>query len=95
VKIFCRQTGDGRKFTLAKQNENSKPEHFKALAKIDHLSAIADHVKTSGHSIKWDHFGILASGKTDFHCEIKETLFIKELKPSLNANVSSEKLLLY
>ena len=72
-----------------------KTEHFKALAKSNHSSAIADHVKTTGHDIKWDHFDILASGKTDFHCKIKETLFIQELKPSLNANISSEKLLLY
>ena len=72
-----------------------KTEHFKALAKSDHSSAIADHVKTTGHDIKWDHFDILASGKTYFHCKIKETLFIQELKPSLNVNVSSEKLMLY
>ena len=44
---------------------------------------------TTGHNIKWDHFDILASGKTDLHCKIKETLFIQELKPSLNANVGS------
>ena len=31
----------------------------------------------------------------DFHCKIKETLFIQELKPSLNVNISSEKLLLF
>ena len=72
-----------------------KTEHFKALAKSDHSSAIADHVKTTGHDIKWDHFDILASGKTDVHCKIKETLFIQELKPSLNVNISSEKLLLF
>ena len=64
-------------------------------AKSDHSSAIADHVKTTGHDIKWDHFDILASGKTDFHCKIKETLFIQGLRPSLNVNVSSEKLLLF
>ena len=74
--------------------ERRKTEHFKALAKSDHSSAIADHVKTTGHDIKWDHFDILASGKTDVHCKIKETLFIQELKPSLNVNISSEKLLL-
>ena len=45
--------------------------------------------------IKWDHFDILATGKTDFHCKIKETLLIQELQPSLNVNVSSEKLLLF
>ena len=72
-----------------------KTEHFKALAKSDHSSAIADHVKTTGHDVNWDHFDILASGKTDFHCKITETLFIQELKPSLNVNVSSEKLILY
>jgi len=69
--------------------------HSVAPAKRDHSPAIADHMKTTGHNIKRDHFDILASGKTDFHCKIKETLFIQELKPSLNVNVSSEKLLLY
>ena len=72
-----------------------KTEHFKALTKSDHLSAIADHIITTGHNIKWDHFHILASGKTDLHCKIKETLFIQELQTSLNANVGSERLLLY
>ena len=28
---------------------------------------ISDHVKTSGHSIKRDHFHILAKGKSDYH----------------------------
>ena len=63
--------------------------------KTDNTSAVADHVKTTGHNIKWDHFEILASGKTDYHCKIKETLFIQELKPAFNVNVSSEKLMLY
>ena len=65
-----------------------KTEHFKALTKSDQASAIADHMKTTDHNIKWDHFDILASGKTDFHCKIKETLLIQELQPSLNVNVS-------
>ena len=37
------------------------------------LKAIADHVKTTGHNIKWDNFDILAKVKTDYHCKIKET----------------------
>ena len=36
-----------------------KTEHFKALAKNDNTSAIADHVKATGHNIKWDHFDII------------------------------------
>ena len=47
------------------------------LKVITDTSAIADHVKTTGHNIKWDHFDILASGKTDYYCKIKETLFIQ------------------
>ena len=57
--------------------------------------AIADHMTQRGHRIKWDHFDILATGQSDMHCKIKETLLIRDLKPALNENVDSEKLLLY
>ena len=46
-------------------------------------------------SVQWDHFDILAKGKTDYHCKIKETFFIQELEPAFNVNVGSEKLMLY
>ena len=69
--------------------------HFQKWNKDRSTSAIADHIRATGHNIKWDHFEILASGKTDYHCKIKETLLIQELKPALNVNVSSEKLILY
>ena len=72
-----------------------KTEHFKALAKSCHTSAIADHITSTGHNIKWDHFDILATGRSDLHCKIKETLLIRELQPALNENVGSEKLFLY
>ena len=72
-----------------------KTGHFKALAKNDSTSAIADLVKASGHNIKRDHFDILAKGKTDYHCKIKKILFIQELEPAFNINVGSEKLMLY
>ena len=38
---------------------------------------------------------MLASCKADYLCKIKETLFIQELKPAFNVNISSEKLMLY
>ena len=68
-----------------------KTEHFKALAKSCHTSAIADHITSTGHNIKWDRFDILATGRSDLHCKIKETLLIRELQPALNENVGSEK----
>ena len=66
----------------------------KALTQDCHASALADHVISNGHNIKWDHFEIIATGKSDL-LKIKETLLISELKPSLNENVGSEKLFLY
>ena len=46
------------------------------------------HVKASAITlIKWDHFDILAKGKINYHCKIKETLFIQELEPAFNLNV--------
>ena len=65
------------------------------ILKDCHSSALADHVISTGHNIKWDHFEIIATGKSDLQCKIKETLLISELKPSLNENVGSEKLFLY
>ena len=52
-------------------------KHFKALINGHHTSALADHVTSAGHSLKWDHFEILAKGRSDTHCAIKETLLIK------------------
>ena len=94
-KAYCWDCDDFYIGKTKRHLHDRKTEHFKALAKTDNTSAVADHVKTTGHNIKWDHFEILASGKTDYHCKIKETLFIQELKPAFNVNVSSEKLMLY
>ena len=38
---------------------------------------------------------MLATGESDIHCKIKETLLIRDLKPALDENAGSEKLLLY
>ena len=72
-----------------------KTEHFKALTSTNHVSAVADHMTLTGHTINWDHFDILATGRSDVHCKIKEILLICDLQPALNKNVGSEKLLLY
>ena len=80
---------------LTRQNEDfttEKIEHLKALTKSDHTSAVADHIKTNFHNINCVCF---LSGKTDFHCKIKETLLIQELQPSLNVYVSRKRLMLY
>ena len=45
----------------------------------DNTSATADHVKTTGHNIKWDHFDILVKGKTDSIAKSKRPYFFKNL----------------
>ena len=50
-----------------------KTEHFKGITSSCHASAIADHVTSTGHNLKWDHFEILAKGRSDAHFKIKET----------------------
>ena len=61
-----------------------KTEHFKALIIGHHTSALADHATSTGHNLKWDHFEVLAKGRSNTHCKIKETLLIKDLKPTLS-----------
>ena len=73
---------DCNEFYIGKTKQrlhDRKTEHFKALTESDHSSGIADHVKTTGHNIEWDHLDIIASGTIDLHCKIKETMFIQEL----------------
>ena len=73
-----------------------KTEHFfkKSLTKDRHTSAIADHVPSTGHNIRWDHFEILTTGTSDIHCRIKEAfnLLIRHLKPALNAMLAVKNL---
>jgi len=48
------------------------------------------HVTSTGHNLKWDQFDIMAKGRSDTHCKIKETLLILEFKPALNDKVSNK-----
>ena len=65
------------------------------MSRVTHSEPGLPMVKATGHNIKWDQFDILAKGKTDYHCKIKETLDIEELEPVYIVNVGSEKLMLY
>ena len=76
-KASCWDCNDFYIVKTKRRLNDRKTEHFKALLKHDHSSAIAHHIKATGHNIKWDHFDILASGKTDYHCKIKEPCLFK------------------
>ena len=69
-------------FTLVKLNDGfmvGKPNTWRPSLKNGNSLAIADHIKTTGHNIKWDHFDVLAKGKTDYHCKSKIPYLFKNL----------------
>ena len=70
-------------------------KHSRSIVKQQPLRITLLQLDTISSSFKWDHFEILATGCSDIHCRSKESLLIKDLKPSLNENVGSEKLFLY
>ena len=68
----------------------------KRLLLLGHRSLIRNVIQAAViNNMKWDHFDILASGKSDYHCKIMENLFIQEPRLAFNVNVSSEKPMLY
>ena len=69
-------------------------EKLKDIINGYYTSALADHVTSTGHSLKWDHFEILTKGRSDTHCKIQETLLIKDLKPTL-MNMSVAKICVF
>ena len=67
--FFCR-TG-----TTKRGLHDRKKDHFKAFQHgTSQTSALADHAIKTGHNVKWDHFEVLASGRSDLHCKIKENV---------------------
>ena len=79
--------------TKRRLHDRKTAKLFKALTTSCHKFAIV-HVFSTNHWLKCDHFEILATGRSDMRCNIK-SLLIRDLKPTLNENVSSEKLHLY
>ena len=74
--IMLRSCWDCQDFYIGKTKRrlhDRKTEHFKAITSTLHASAIADHVTSTGHKLKWDHFDILAKGQSHKYCKIKET----------------------
>ena len=62
-----------------KKSTDGKREKMQVRQKMITLQLLLTISLPPDKNIKWDHFEILASGKTDYHCKIKETLFIQDL----------------
>ena len=90
--VYKASCWDYQKFYIGKTKRSlhdRKTKHFKAITSSCHASAVADCVTSTGH------FDILAKGRSDTHCKIKEALIIRELRPTLRDNFSREKRCIY
>ena len=94
-KVSCWDCQDFYIGKTKRRLHDRKTEHFKGITSTCNASAVAEHVTSTCYKLKWDHFEILAKGRSGTHCKLKETLLIQELKPTLNDTVSSEKLFMY
>ena len=68
----CLRTASQKK----RRFHHRKTENVKAITSSCHAFVIADHVTSTGHNSKWDHFDILEKGRSDTHCKMKETLLM-------------------
>ena len=58
-------------------------------------SAIVEHTQLSQHIVSENDFKILSLGGSKVELEIKESLMIQKMKPTLNRNVTSTELFLF
>ena len=58
-------------------------------------SKVLAHARDSGHKVEPRHFSIVSCAENVYDLKIKESLYIRDLKPSLNVAQSSVPLLLF
>ena len=58
-------------------------------------TSVRDHMLDCNHMVAWDDFKVSGRESKYWLLEIKEILFIKRDKPSLNKNIYSQELILF
>ena len=58
-------------------------------------TSVRDHMLDCNHIVAWDDFKVLGRESNHWLLEIKESLFIKRDRPSLNKNIYSQELFLF
>ena len=59
------------------------------------LTSVRDHMLDCNHVVAWDSFKVLGRESNHWLLEIKESLFIKRDRPSLNKNIYYQELFLF
>ena len=58
-------------------------------------TSVRDHMLDCNHMVAWDDFKVLGRESNHWLLEIKESLFIKRDRPSLDKNIYSQELFLF
>ena len=58
-------------------------------------TSVRDHMLECDHTVTWDDFKVMGRESNHWLLEIKESLFIKRDKSSLNKNIYSQELFLF
>ena len=58
-------------------------------------TSVRDHMLDCNHVVAWDDFKVFGRESNHWLLEIKESLFIKRDRPSLNKNIYSQELFLF
>ena len=75
-------------------SQNTKEHHHEHL-KGTLSTYVRDHMLDCNHVVAWDDFKVLGRESNHWFLEIKESLFIKRDRPSLNKNIYSQKLSIF
>ena len=73
------------------EHQGVSPQTGKHL-KATFSTSVRDHTLDCNHLVAWDDFKVLGRESNHWVVEIKESLFIKRDRLSLNKNIYSQKL---
>ena len=57
---------------------------------VNGLSAVAEHFSTTGHIIDWENTKVLDREDREYPRQVREAIYIKKKKPSLNRDQGLE-----
>ena len=94
----CTASYNGKTFRHMKvrvsEHQGVSPRTGK-LVKGTLSTSVRDHMLVCDHKVAWEDFSILGRESNHYLLELKESLFIKRNKPSLNKNDYSQELFLF
>ena len=92
LHILVKPLGTGK--SCVSEHQGVSPQTGKHL-KGTLSTSVRDHMLDCNHMVAWDDFKVLGRESNHWLLEIKESLFIKRDRPSLNKNIYFQELFLF